>query len=82
MSMICCLEDSIRDDQVPAAEQHLIAQLRRFAATETARSGGRRARLLFVRVRNSGQIYRVAEGLGSDLECPHRVCAAEVRGQG
>jgi citrate lyase beta subunit len=79
MSMICCLEDAIRDDEVAAAEQHLVEQLRRFAAggdggarrTGVAAGGGPRdgtgGPLLFVRVRTADQIYRIADGLGPAL---------------
>ncbi|MEV7229215.1 HpcH/HpaI aldolase/citrate lyase family protein [Polymorphospora sp. NPDC051019] len=61
MSMVCCLEDAIRDDEVDAAEINLPRQLRQVAQQ---RPDGP---LLFVRVRHPDQIYRLAERLGDDL---------------
>lgn len=61
MSMVCCLEDSIRDDEVEAAELNLADQLRRVARQQPD------GPLLFVRVRHADQIYRLAERLGDDL---------------
>ncbi|MDG6101481.1 HpcH/HpaI aldolase/citrate lyase family protein [Dactylosporangium aurantiacum] len=61
MSMVGCLEDSIRDSEVPAAELNLADQLRLLARMDT---GGP---LVFVRVRNPEQIYRLADRLGDDL---------------
>ncbi|MBT8224145.1 MAG: HpcH/HpaI aldolase/citrate lyase family protein [Dactylosporangium sp.] len=70
LSMICCLEDAVRDCEVAAAEHHLVAQLRRFAAVRTdlgADGDLAQGPLLFVRVRAAEQIYRIAEGLGPAL---------------
>ncbi|MBN1174116.1 MAG: HpcH/HpaI aldolase/citrate lyase family protein [Micromonosporaceae bacterium] len=66
VSMICCLEDAVRDREVAEAERHLVRQLRQFAAgcASDPRVSGP---LLFVRVRTADQIYRIAEGLGQDL---------------
>ncbi|MEV4515291.1 HpcH/HpaI aldolase/citrate lyase family protein [Dactylosporangium sp. NPDC049525] len=61
MSMVGCLEDSIRDSEVEEAELNLADQLRRLARMEV---GGP---LVFVRVRNTDQIYRLADRLGDDL---------------
>jgi citrate lyase beta subunit len=61
MSMVGCLEDSIRDSEVEEAELNLAVQLRRLARMEV---GGP---LVFVRVRNTDQIYRLADRLGDDL---------------
>ncbi|MET7423437.1 HpcH/HpaI aldolase/citrate lyase family protein [Dactylosporangium sp. NPDC005555] len=61
MSMVGCLEDSIRDREVDEAELNLASQLRRLARME---AGGP---LVFVRVRNPDQIYRLADRLGDDL---------------
>ena len=61
LSMICCLEDSIRDDEVGAAEDHLVKQLLQVAALGCA------VPMLFVRVRTAAQIYKIAEGLGPAL---------------
>jgi len=61
MSLVCCLEDAIRDDEVDAAEVNLAAQLRHLAGT------GRDGPLLFVRIRRPDQILRMAERLGDAL---------------
>ncbi|TDC44893.1 ATP/GTP-binding protein [Actinomadura sp. KC345] len=61
MSMVLCLEDAIGDDEVAAAESNLVAQLR------TLHAGGRGAEapLLFVRVRDPGQIGDLIGRLGA-----------------
>lgn len=66
ISMTCCLEDAIRDSEVAEAEQNLVTQLRDLAGAgiDHDRSAGP---MVFVRVRNADQVYRVAEGLGRDL---------------
>ena len=61
MSLVCCLEDAIRDDEVDDAEVNLAQQLRRFAEGEPD------GPLLFVRVRHHDQIYRMAERLGDAM---------------
>lgn len=61
ISLVCCLEDAIRDDEVEGAEINLADQLRRFAATDPD------GPLLFVRVRRPDQIYRLAERIGDAL---------------
>ncbi|GAA1527161.1 HpcH/HpaI aldolase/citrate lyase family protein [Dactylosporangium maewongense] len=61
MSMVGCLEDSIRDSEVDEAELNLAHQLRLLARME---AGGP---LVFVRVRHADQIYRLADRLGDDL---------------
>lgn len=61
MSLVCCLEDAIRDDEVAAGEENLAAQLRGFAATDPD------GPLLFIRVRHPDQVYRMAERLGDAL---------------
>lgn len=61
MSMVGCLEDSIRDSEVEEAELNLADQLRRLARMEPP------GPLVFVRVRNSDQIYRLADRLGDDM---------------
>jgi citrate lyase beta subunit len=61
MSVVCCLEDAIRDDEVEAAEVNLADQLRRLADHDAD------GPLVFVRVRHPGQIYRIAERLGGAL---------------
>ncbi|MEU9020638.1 HpcH/HpaI aldolase/citrate lyase family protein [Actinomadura sp. NPDC048394] len=77
MSMVVCLEDAIGDDEVPEAEDNLVAQLRdlhaRGADEPGDPDGGRRAAgersiggvpLLFVRVREPRQIGDIAARLG------------------
>jgi citrate lyase beta subunit len=61
MSMVCCLEDAIRDDEVSAAEDNLAVQLGRYAAE------GPDGPLIFVRVRTAAQIRQMADRLGDDL---------------
>jgi citrate lyase beta subunit len=61
MSMVCCLEDAIRDDEVNDAELHLARQLRRYAAD------GNEGPMLFVRVRSVEQISRLADRLNDLL---------------
>ncbi|MDM7830734.1 HpcH/HpaI aldolase/citrate lyase family protein [Cellulomonas edaphi] len=56
-SSVVCLEDSIADDELPAAQANAIAQLR-----ELAQAGG--GPLTFVRVRTPDQIPQVVDGLG------------------
>ncbi|GAB2861032.1 HpcH/HpaI aldolase/citrate lyase family protein [Actinocorallia aurea] len=55
-SMVLCLEDSISDGEVPAAEDNLVAQLK---AVDPAT-----APLLFVRIRTAGQITDLIRRLG------------------
>ncbi|MDQ1722218.1 MAG: hypothetical protein QOI26_1952 [Pseudonocardiales bacterium] len=58
VSSVICLEDSIPDDSVPAAEQNVIAQLR-----ACADSGAQRP-LMFIRVRSAEQIPMIVAALG------------------
>ncbi|MFC5750115.1 HpcH/HpaI aldolase/citrate lyase family protein [Actinomadura rugatobispora] len=64
-SMVLCLEDSIADEDVPAAEANLVAQLSRAHAAHAA---GTDAPLLFVRVRTAEQIGDLACRLGEAAE--------------
>ena len=64
MSLVCCLEDAIRDDEVDAAEVNLAYQLRRFADGDEGEPDGP---LLFIRVRHHDQVYRMAERLGDAM---------------
>ncbi len=59
VSMVLCLEDSIADAEVPAAEENVIAAL-----LELARSPDPLP-LLFVRVRTPGQLLSVARRAGA-----------------
>ncbi|WP_431982995.1 HpcH/HpaI aldolase/citrate lyase family protein [Streptomyces qinglanensis] len=60
VSMVLCLEDSIADAEVPLAEDNLVARLRELAD----RAPADELPLLFVRVRESGQITRLVRRLG------------------
>jgi citrate lyase beta subunit len=61
VSTVLCLEDAIADEDVPAAEQNVVAALR-----EHAQSGSD-GPLVFVRVRSPEQIPLVVDGLGEHL---------------
>jgi citrate lyase beta subunit len=61
-SMVACLEDSIPDEQVGAAEDNLVDQLGR------AHQAGSEAPLLFIRVRVPEQIPDLARRLGEAIE--------------
>jgi citrate lyase beta subunit len=61
LSAVLCLEDAIADADVPAAEQNVVAQLRRHAAT--APDGP----LVFIRVRSPEQVPALVAGLGEDV---------------
>jgi citrate lyase beta subunit len=58
LSTVICLEDSIPDEAVAAAEQNVIAQLRAYAES------GAQRQLVFIRVRSAGQIPMIVAGLG------------------
>jgi citrate lyase beta subunit len=57
VSAVLCLEDSIGDADVEAAERNVIANLREIATTDAA------AMMLFVRVRTPEQIPMIVRGL-------------------
>lgn len=61
VSTVVCLEDSVADADVPAAERNAINQLRDVA------DRGVTGPLIFVRVRTAEQIRRITEGLGTAL---------------
>jgi len=63
VSMVLCLEDSIDDADVAAAETNLVRQLEQLAE-QGNRSGHREIPLLFVRVRAPGQIADLIARLG------------------
>jgi citrate lyase beta subunit len=58
---VICLEDSIPDEAVAAAERNVIAQLRAYAE-----SGAQRP-MVFIRVRSASQIPMIVAGLGEQL---------------
>ncbi|WP_149563129.1 HpcH/HpaI aldolase/citrate lyase family protein [Streptomyces cacaoi] len=60
VSMVLCLEDSISDGEVPQAEENLVDQLRWLAGQERDDE----VPLLFVRVREPGQIEDLVDRLG------------------
>ena len=60
VSMVVCLEDSVPDHDVAGAEQNLISQLRTLARSAEP------VPMIFVRVRNVGQIPRLVRALGAD----------------
>ncbi|TDC82974.1 HpcH/HpaI aldolase/citrate lyase family protein, partial [Actinomadura sp. 7K507] len=62
LSMVLCLEDAIGDDEVAAAESNLVAQLRALHADVDGH--GVEVPLLFVRVRDPGQIGDLVGRLG------------------
>jgi citrate lyase beta subunit len=62
VSIVVCLEDSVADADLEAAEHNAIAQLRELAASGADRP------LIFVRVRNVGQIAMVVRGLGEHVD--------------
>ncbi|WP_415950514.1 HpcH/HpaI aldolase/citrate lyase family protein [Streptomyces sp. KLOTTS4A1] len=69
VSMVLCLEDSIDDAEVEAAETNLVTQFARLAATVEA--GGHPATdlpLLFIRIRTPDQITDLARRLGPRTE--------------
>lgn len=59
VSSVVCLEDSIADDEVEQAREHLVAELSRFAGDASP------APLVFVRVRSAAQIDRIVRDLGA-----------------
>src|SRR4051812_49057887 len=61
LSTVICLEDSIPDASVAAAEQNVIAHLRAYAE-----SGAQRP-LVFIRVRSAEQIPMIVAALGAQL---------------
>ncbi|KPI03231.1 hypothetical protein OK074_0532 [Actinobacteria bacterium OK074] len=61
VSMVLCLEDSIGDEDVPAAEENLVQQFRVLAEREDPET----LPLLFVRVREPAQIPDLVERLGA-----------------
>ncbi|MFE0628273.1 HpcH/HpaI aldolase/citrate lyase family protein [Streptomyces sp. NPDC058864] len=63
VSMVLCLEDSIDDREVEAAEENLIRQFGELAA----RIGNGDPPLLFIRVRTPGQITDLVGRLGDDV---------------
>lgn len=63
LSMVLCLEDSIDDREVPAAEENLVQQLRDLAGRKSV-AGEVGRPLLFVRVRTPEQITDLVRRVG------------------
>jgi citrate lyase beta subunit len=61
LSTVICLEDSIPDASVAAAEQNVIAHLRAYAGSDAPRP------LVFIRVRSAEQIPMIVTALGDRL---------------
>jgi len=57
-SLVVCLEDAVPDEEVDAAQDHAVAQLRELS------EAGTDAPLLFVRVRRPDQMTQIVRGLG------------------
>jgi citrate lyase beta subunit len=62
VAMVVCLEDSVPDADLAAAERNTVAQLRSLAESDGARP------MVFVRVRNVEQVPMIIKGLGRNLE--------------
>jgi citrate lyase beta subunit len=61
ITVVVCLEDSVPDAQVAAAERNTVTQLRELAESGAA------VPLIFVRVRSVGQIAMLVDGLGKHV---------------
>jgi citrate lyase beta subunit len=61
VSMVVCLEDSVPDSDVAGAERNVVTQLR-----ELGRSGATLP-MIYIRVRNVGQIPMLVAGLGDQI---------------
>ena len=62
VTVVVCLEDSVPDSQLEAAEHNTVHQLR-----ELSESGARRP-LIFLRVRSVEQIRKLVDGLGRHVD--------------
>ena len=62
LTMVICLEDSVADGELAAAEDNALTQLRELGAS------GQRLPMLFVRVRMPEQIPMVIQGLGEHAD--------------
>ncbi|WP_409299382.1 HpcH/HpaI aldolase/citrate lyase family protein [Peribacillus sp. SCS-26] len=68
-SMVVCLEDSIADGEVEGAELNLVTQLQDIKrAVDTGLFRTQDLPLIFVRIRNAGQLHKLADNLGGALE--------------
>lgn len=62
MTVVVCLEDSVPDAELAAAERNTVAQLRHLGQSGALRP------LIFVRVRNLEQIRMLVDGLGEHVD--------------
>jgi citrate lyase beta subunit len=62
LSVVVCLEDSVADCDLVAAEHNAVAQLRELGASGVA------VPMIFVRVRNVGQVAMLVRGLGEHVD--------------
>ncbi|MDM7990683.1 HpcH/HpaI aldolase/citrate lyase family protein [Arthrobacter sp. zg-Y877] len=68
VSMVLCLEDSIADAEVPAAETNVLGALEQLHSAATRRTGDAADLMLFVRVRTPEQLLSLAERSGPALD--------------
>jgi citrate lyase beta subunit len=62
LSMVICLEDSVPDEDVPAAEQNAVAHLRQLGRSAAEKP------MIFVRVRSVTQIPMLIDALGDQAD--------------
>lgn len=67
ISIAICLEDTIRDDMVEAAEKNLMFQMQRLAEL-TASMDVKELPLIFIRVRTPGQMSAIINMLGKNAQ--------------
>lgn len=67
LSMVICLEDSIADEDVPAAEDNVVAVLASLAADRRDSGRTEEPLMLFVRVRSPEQLLRLGARCGATL---------------
>ena len=62
MTVVVCLEDSVPDAELAAAERNTVAQLRTLGEARRPRP------LIFVRIRNTEQVRMLVDGLGEHVD--------------
>ena len=67
LSMVICLEDSVADADVPAAEDNVVSMLATLAAARRDSGRAEEPLMLFVRVRSPEQLLDLSERAGSTL---------------
>ncbi|MCC3291805.1 HpcH/HpaI aldolase/citrate lyase family protein [Arthrobacter sp. zg-Y1110] len=68
VSMVICLEDSIADAEVPAAETNVVEALAELHAAGIRKAGDPEDLMLFIRVRTPEQLLSLAERGGQTLD--------------